>query len=46
VPIVHNAGDATAEMPGTSHWWKNTGGKPAVLLSADILHDEADQHAM
>jgi len=46
VPIVHNAGDATPEMRGTSHWWKNTGSETAVLLSADILHDPADQNAM
>ena len=44
VPIIHNAGEATAEMPATSHRWKNTGREPAVLLSADILHDASDQN--
>jgi quercetin dioxygenase-like cupin family protein len=46
LPIVHNAGEATPEMRDASHWWKNTGSEPAVLLSADILHDPADQNAM
>jgi quercetin dioxygenase-like cupin family protein len=40
-PIVHNAGDVAAEKRGTSHWWKNTGSEPAVLISVDILHDKA-----
>jgi hypothetical protein len=34
------------ESVGLSHWWKNTGGGVAVLLSADIFHDPADAHAM
>ena len=42
VPIVHNTGDVTAEMHGTSHWWKNTSKKPAVLISADLLKDPGD----
>ncbi len=46
VPILHKAGDATPEMHATSHWWKNTGKKSAVLLSADILHDTDDAHMM
>jgi quercetin dioxygenase-like cupin family protein len=37
VPIVHKAGEATAETHATSHWWKNTGKTKAVLLSADLL---------
>lgn len=41
-PIVHTAGDATAEKPATSHWWKNLSGKPVELLSFDILHDPTD----
>ena len=45
-PIVHNAGDVARETHKTSHWWKNTTKKPAVLLSADILHDKADPHTM
>jgi quercetin dioxygenase-like cupin family protein len=46
VPIEHKAGDTAAETHGTSHWWKNTGKKAAVLLSADLLHDPADEHIM
>ena len=42
VPIVHKAGDVAPETKGTAHWWKNTGSETAVLLSADILHDETD----
>ncbi|UEM24655.1 cupin domain-containing protein (plasmid) [Skermanella mucosa] len=38
VPIVHKAGESTAERHGVAHWWKNTGKGTAVLLSADLLH--------
>ena len=44
VPIVHKAGDVSRETSGTSHWWKNTGRKTVVLLSADILHDPNDHN--
>jgi len=44
VPIVHKAGESTTEAHATSHWWKNTGAKTVVLLSADILHDEKDHN--
>lgn len=37
VPITHRAGDVAAEKSGTSHWWKNTGSKPAVLISVDLF---------
>jgi quercetin dioxygenase-like cupin family protein len=46
VPITHHAGEVSVENHATSHWWKNTGKKPAVLLSADILHDAHDQKSM
>ncbi|MGE0237665.1 MAG: cupin domain-containing protein [Parvibaculaceae bacterium] len=48
VPIVHKAGDTVAEFgDGLAHWWKNTGKKPVVLLSADIVHDASmDDHMM
>jgi quercetin dioxygenase-like cupin family protein len=36
VPIVHKAGDVTAETKDISHWWKNTGDETAVLISADL----------
>ncbi|MBM3599497.1 MAG: cupin domain-containing protein [Alphaproteobacteria bacterium] len=42
VPIVHKAGDVAPETKATSHWWKNTGKEPVVLLSADLLMDDKD----
>jgi len=38
VPIVHKAGDSTAEF-GTSleHWWENKGATPVVLTSSDLV---------
>jgi quercetin dioxygenase-like cupin family protein len=36
VPIVHKAGDVTAETKDISHWWKNTGDETVVLISADL----------
>lgn len=44
VPIVHKAGEVARETSATSHWWKNTGTKTVVLLSADILHDQSDKN--
>jgi len=44
VPILHTAGDVTTETHGTSHWWKNTGDKTVVLLSADVQHDPNDKN--
>jgi quercetin dioxygenase-like cupin family protein len=35
-PIVHKAGDVAREAEGISHWWRNEGREPAVLLSADV----------
>jgi len=48
VPIVHRAGDIAPEKNGTSHWWKNTGTAPAVLISVDLFPGEAkiDPHEM
>jgi len=45
VPIVHKAGDVSVDAD-RSHWWKNTGKKTVVLISADILHDKMEQHMM
>jgi quercetin dioxygenase-like cupin family protein len=45
-PIVHKAGDVAAEVKNTSHWWKNTGKRTVVLLSADLFHDKDDPHMM
>jgi quercetin dioxygenase-like cupin family protein len=39
VGIVHKAGDVAQEKKGVSHWWKNTGKVPAVLIAADIKND-------
>jgi len=44
VPIVHKSGEVARETHITSHWWKNTGKGTAVLLSADLLHDEKDHN--
>ncbi len=47
VPIVHRAGDVAPEKSGTSHWWKNTGNVPAVLISVDLFPGAAmDPHMM
>jgi quercetin dioxygenase-like cupin family protein len=45
VPIVHKAGDVVAETSEVSHWWKNTGDKTVVLVSADLIKDPND-HTM
>jgi hypothetical protein len=36
------------EKNGTSHWWKNTGSKTAVLISVDLFPAEMkmDPHEM
>ncbi|HWA62295.1 MAG TPA: cupin domain-containing protein [Caulobacteraceae bacterium] len=41
VGIEHPAGDVAREETGYSHWWKNNGKVPAVLLAADIKNDGA-----
>ena len=46
VPIVHKAGDSTAETHTTSHWWQNTGTTPVTLLSADLFRVKDDPHTM
>ena len=48
VPIVHRTGDVAPEKNGTSHWWKNTGSTPAVLISVDLFPSAMamDPHAM
>lgn len=44
VPIVHRAGDVAPERNGTSHWWKNTGSTPAVLISVDLFPVDQPQN--
>ena len=41
VPIMHKAGDAVPEF-GTevSHWWKNEGREPVVIISADLFNNK------
>ena len=48
VPIVHKAGDVAPEKNGISHWWQNTGKRPAVLISVDVfpVSTKADEHMM
>jgi quercetin dioxygenase-like cupin family protein len=40
VPIVHKAGDITAEKNPTAHWWKNLGTTPVVIYSFDLFRAE------
>jgi quercetin dioxygenase-like cupin family protein len=48
VPIVHKAGDITAEKSPTSHWWKNHGTTPVVIYSFDLfrLEDKKNEKMM
>ena len=43
VPIVHKAGEVSAETREVAHWWKNEGTKTVVLISADLLKDKMDK---
>jgi quercetin dioxygenase-like cupin family protein len=43
VPILHKAGDVARDAD-LKHWWKNTGTKTVVLISADILHHAEDKN--
>lgn len=44
VPILHKAGDVSAETRGVAHWWKNEGAKAVVLISTDLLKDKMDKN--
>jgi quercetin dioxygenase-like cupin family protein len=48
VPIEHKAGEVSIETLGVQHWWKNNSKSAAVLLSADLFHDDKheDEHTM
>jgi quercetin dioxygenase-like cupin family protein len=48
VPIVHKAGEVTAERNPTSHWWKNHGTTPVVIYSFDLfrVENKKDEHMM
>jgi len=41
VPLVHKAGDVTAEFGADlAHWWRNDSTKPTIILSSDLLPPE------
>jgi quercetin dioxygenase-like cupin family protein len=44
VPILHKAGDVSAETKGVAHWWKNEGKETVVLISADLLKNKMDKN--
>jgi quercetin dioxygenase-like cupin family protein len=46
VPIVHKAGDLAVEDHKVSHWWRNTGNEPCVVLSFDLFHEGQDAKMM
>jgi quercetin dioxygenase-like cupin family protein len=48
VPIEHKTGEVSIEKLGVQHWWKNNSKTAAVLLSADLFHDDKheDEHTM
>lgn len=39
VGIEHQAGDVSREEGGLSHWWRNNGKTPAVLIAGDVFHE-------
>jgi hypothetical protein len=39
VGIEHPKGDVAREEGGVSHWWRNNGKVPTVLLAVDIKND-------
>ena len=44
VPIVHKAGEATPELHGTAHWWKNLGNETVILYVGDVRKDPNDHN--
>lgn len=40
VPIVHRAGEITAEKAPTSHWWQNHGKTPVVIWAFDLFRTD------
>jgi quercetin dioxygenase-like cupin family protein len=45
-PIVHKGGELAVENHEVSHWWKNTGREPVVIISFDLFHQSQDPHMM
>ncbi len=35
-PVVRRAGETIPEFGPVSHWWKNTGTEPVIILAADV----------
>jgi quercetin dioxygenase-like cupin family protein len=46
VPLVRKAGELAVENHEVSHWWKNHGKIPCVVLSFDLFHSGQDPHMM
>lgn len=46
VPLIHKAGELAVENHEVSHWWKNTGSEPCVVLSFDLFHESQDAKMM
>jgi quercetin dioxygenase-like cupin family protein len=46
VPIVHHGGELAVENHEVSHWWRNTGSEPVVILSFDLFHESQNPHMM
>jgi quercetin dioxygenase-like cupin family protein len=45
VPIVHKAGEITAEKAPTSHWWRNHGKAPVTIYAFDLFRTEDKANA-
>jgi quercetin dioxygenase-like cupin family protein len=45
-PIVHRGGELAVENHEVSHWWRNTGTEPVVIISFDLFHASQDPHMM
>lgn len=45
-PILHKAGELAVEDHRVSHWWKNMGNEPCVILSFDLFHNSQDPRMM
>jgi quercetin dioxygenase-like cupin family protein len=46
VPIAHRAGEVARETHATAHWWKNTGDKTVMLLSAGVARYDRQEHVI
>jgi quercetin dioxygenase-like cupin family protein len=39
-PVIRRAGDTIPEFGPVSHWWRNTGTEPVIILAADVAEVE------